>query len=748
MNIGAKSTEKKDSKAGKTTNMSLLKSLNPVQRQAVEKIDGPNLILAGAGSGKTRVLTHKIAFLIQRKKVNPENILAMTFTNKAATEMKDRVEALLNIPLKKMWIGTFHSLFARILRRNCEKLGYQPNFVIYDETDQNALIKSIITEKIVSSQNIDAKSLRSKIKFVKNSNISPEHVKLSSSSISDEVFCDIYNSYQIRLHQNNAMDFEDLLLRTIDLFKLFPNVLEFYQSKFHYILVDEYQDTNRLQYELIKLLSQRHHNVSVVGDDDQSIYRWRGADVKNILDFESDYPDCSIFRLEQNYRSTANILSIAHSIISHNRNRMDKELWTKKEPGEKVTFVIANDAIEEASSMISKIEQELQQHELNFSDFAILYRTNAQSRVIEEVLKNRGINYVVVGGIRFYERKEIKDMLAYLRILVNPNDGISIRRVINFPTRGIGETTIKKLEQYALQNNISLFSALEQVDQIESIAARTKKSILEFYRLIKKYINLKKKGELSITELVSTLIGQLGVLTILKQEGSVESLNRIDNIREFLNGINEFITHNPELSLEHYLENIALITDVDNWDTKANAVSLLTLHSAKGLEFPVVFITGLEEGLFPLSRQMSTDEDLEEERRLFYVGATRAKEKLYLTSALNRRKYGENTNGTISRFLNEIDKSLLESEAPSSTRRTNFYQGATQRKKIFRFDDNSKKEKDNNAFRPGILVKHPSFGRGVVRKVKGDGPDLVLNILFEEVGAKNIVLKYCKLEIL
>ena len=728
--------------------MSLLKCLNTVQRQAVENINGPNLILAGAGSGKTRVLTHKIGFLIQRKKVNPENILAMTFTNKAANEMKDRVEALLNFPLDKMWIGTFHSLFARILRRNCEKLGFQANFAIYDETDQIALIKSVITEKNVAPQQIDAKSIRSKIKFIKNANIPPEHLRLSSSSISDDLFCEMFYAYQNRLQQNNAMDFEDLLLKAIDLFKLFPSVLEFYQTRFHYILVDEYQDTNRLQYELIKLLSQKHHNISVVGDDDQSIYRWRGAEIKNILDFENDYPDCSIFRLEQNYRSTANILNIAHSIISHNRNRMEKELWTKKPPGEKITFILANDATEEASAITHKIEHEIQKNELSFSDFAILYRTNAQSRAIEEVLKNRGINYVVVGGIRFYERKEIKDVLAYLRILVNPDDGISIRRSINYPARGIGETTIKKLEQFAFEQHISLFHALKKVDEIEAIAPRTKSTITAFYHLIKKYINLRQKGDISIAELVASLIGELGILTIFKQEGSVESLNRIDNIRELINGINDFIQRNPDLSLEHYLENVALITDVDNWDTRANAVSLLTLHSAKGLEFPVVFITGLEEGLFPLTRQMSSDEDLEEERRLFYVGATRAREKLYLSSALNRYKYGETTTGTISRFLNEIDKSLIDIEENLHSKRTNSYQHSPRRKKVYKFNQGEEKEATGKKFRPGILVKHPTFGKGVVRTVKGNDPDMILNILFEEVGAKSIVLKYCKLEIL
>lgn len=722
--------------------MSLLRNLNSVQRQAVEKIDGPNLILAGAGSGKTRVLTHKIAYLIERKKVKPENILAMTFTNKAANEMKDRVEALLKGPVKGLWIGTFHSLFSRILRKNCEKLGYRSNFVVYDESDQLALVKSVLSELNISSQQIEPRSLRAKIKYLKNSNIPPEKFKLFSTSLSDDIFNDIFHIYQTRLQQNNAMDFEDLLLRSIDLFQLFPSVLDFYQNKFQYILVDEYQDTNRLQYELIKLLSQKHGNISVVGDDDQSIYRWRGADVRNILDFEHDYSDCTTFRLEQNYRSTGNILTVAHSIISHNRNRMEKELWTNKELGEKVTFLLANDALDEATKIAQKIEEEIRTQELNFSDFAILYRTNAQSRALEEVLKNRGINYVVVGGIRFYERKEIKDVLAYLRILINPNDSISIKRIINYPARGIGDATVKKVEDFCLQNNISLFQGLGMVDEIDSISARTKKSINEFYNLIKKYADLKKKGTFTVSELVSTLIGELGIITILKQEGSFESLNKIDNIRELLNGIIEFMRQNPQLSLEHYLENIALITDVDNWDSKANAVSLLTMHSAKGLEFPVVLISGLEEGLFPLARQLSTEENLEEERRLFYVGATRAKEKLYLSAALNRRKYGESSNGTISRFLNEIDRELLEIDEPFLSQPSI---KSKPHRRVIKFPQEKKEKK---VFKPGILVRHPSFGRGFVRSVEGSDESLKLDIIFEEVGEKKIFLKYCKLEIL
>jgi len=726
--------------------MSLVRNLNSVQRQTVEKIEGPNLILAGAGSGKTRVLTHKIAYLIQRKKVKPENILAMTFTNKAANEMKDRVETLLKGEVKGLWIGTFHSLFARILRRNSDKLGYTSSFVIYDESDQMAMIKSVLSElNILSPQAIEPRKIRSKIKYLKNSNIPPEKFKFYIEDLSDELLHQIFQTYQARLQQNNAMDFEDLLLKSVELFKLFPSILGYYQNKFHYILVDEYQDTNRLQYELIKLLGQKHRNISVVGDDDQSIYRWRGAEIRNILDFEQDYPDCTIFKLEQNYRSSSNILTVAHSIISHNRNRMEKELWTKKELGDRVTFMLAGSAYDEAAKIVQKIEQEIGEKELNFSDFAVLYRTNAQSRAIEEVLKNRGIGYVIVGGIRFYERKEIKDVLAYLRVLVNPSDSISLKRIINYPARKIGGATIKKLEEYGRKNNLTLFETLSHIDKIDSIGAKTKASLVDFNNLIKKYSSLKKEETFTISELVATLIGELDLIAIFKQEGTFEAQNRIENIRELINGISEFISENPHLSLEHYLENIALVTDVDNWDTKNNAVSLLTLHSAKGLEFPVVFISGLEEGLFPLARQLSDEENLEEERRLFYVGATRAEEKLYLSAALNRQRFGENSNGTISRFLNEIDQDLLDIDETIVSRPSFNEVKIKKARKIIRFGEEGKVKKE---FKPGILVRHPTFGKGFIRSVDESEEGKKLNILFEEVGEKKVFLKYARLEIL
>ncbi len=726
--------------------MQLLRSLNPIQRQAVENIDGPNLILAGAGSGKTRVLTYKIAYLIQKKKVPPESILAMTFTNKAAKEMKDRVENLLKDSVNGLWIGTFHSLFARILRRHSGRLGYRPNFVIYDETDQLALIKSVIAELgLATNPQLDPALIRSKIKYLKNANIRSDEFKHLQENDYDELLHKIYVSYQEQLLQNNAMDFEDLLMRAIDLFALFPTVLQNYQRQFKYILVDEFQDTNRLQYELLKLLSKSHQNISVVGDDDQSIYRWRGAEIRNILEFKDDFKNCAVFKLEQNYRSTSNILRVAHSIISHNKTRLDKELWTDKEIGDKVTFIVAKDAADEASRIVQKIQDEIQRTELNFSDFAILYRTHAQSRAFEEALKNNGISYTMVGGIRFYDRKEIKDIIAYLKVICNPRDNISLKRIINYPTRGIGEATIRKLEDYSKRENLYLFQALEKVDRIDAIGNATRESVSRFYRLIQKYINIKKEKALTPGEFVASLIGELEIIPTLKQEGTFDALNKIENIKEFINGINEFINQNPKSDLDDYLENIALISDVDNWDTTANSVSLLTLHSAKGLEFSVVFITGLEDGLLPLSRQMSSQEDLEEERRLFYVGITRAKQKLYLSAAMNRSKYGEQSNGAISRFIYEIDKRYLEIENPPLNDDALL---ETKRKSFLQKPKQTVLAEDLKAFKIGSLVRHPRFGRGVIRSIENSPEGKKLAIIFEEVGEKKVLLKYSNLEII
>ncbi|NOZ63017.1 MAG: UvrD-helicase domain-containing protein [Calditrichaeota bacterium] len=730
----------------------LLRNLNSVQRKAVEHTNGPSLILAGAGSGKTRVLTHKIAYLIERKGINPGNILAMTFTNKAAREMKERISALLNGELRGLWIGTFHSNFARILRKDCSKIGYTPSFVIYDEADQLSLVKSVINElEIINAQNLKPKQIQSYIKIIKNSSISLEEFKLRNPALSNEVFYDIFNRYNNRLLQNNAMDFEDLLGKSHELFRLFPTVLSHYQELFHYILVDEYQDTNRIQYKLIKLLGEKHRNISVVGDDDQSIYRWRGAEIRNILDFEKDFPDCKIFRLEQNYRSTANILHIAHSIIRNNYNRMDKELWTKKGEGEKITLKIVNNASDEANYVVMKIEEEMQKNHHNFSDFAVLFRINAQSRALEDALRSRGINYIIVGGIRFYERKEIKDVLAYLKLLANPQDSVSLKRIINYPARGIGKTTIERLEEFCAQKNISLFNCLLKAHEVGSLQKSKVSTLKQLGEFLQRYVSLKE--QLSPSELTSALIDELGILLALKAEGTEEAATRMENIKELINGIKEFSKQNSELTLEHYLESVALITSVDNWDRSVNAVSLLTLHSAKGLEFPVVFITGLEEGLFPLSRQAGSIESLEEERRLFYVGATRAMEKLYLTAAKFRWQGGsDSTSGAISRFLAELDKTYVEADEEIG-----YYSHHRAPKRSFsqsvKKSDNLRQKSDNNQppeLRVGALVRHPRFGKGIIRKIESgnEANNPKLFILFEGLGEKKIIYKYAKLEIL
>ncbi|MFZ5518406.1 MAG: ATP-dependent helicase [Candidatus Zhuqueibacterota bacterium] len=731
----------------KETDLSMLRNLNSVQRQAVEKSDGPNLILAGAGSGKTRVLTHKIAYLIKRKAIPAYRILAMTFTNKAAREMKERVEALLKDELAEMWIGTFHSIFARILRRECEKLGYQQNFVIYDEADQLTLIKTIIADSSVPDMKaISPQKVKSRIKQYKNANLNNPSLMGNPEDYEDGLILAVYKEYVRQMLQNNAMDFEDLLLRSIELFVNFPLVLQYYQKHFQYILVDEYQDTNRAQYELIKLLSREHRNISVVGDDDQSIYRWRGAEVKNILDFESDFPDCTIFRMEQNYRSTSTILAIAHSIIQHNVNRMEKQLWTKNGTGEKVGLFIARDATGEAHEIIRRIEYEIHQNQRNFCDFAILYRTNAQSRALEEAFQLKGISYVVVGGVRFYERKEIKDVLAYLRVLVNPSDSISIKRIINYPARGIGDATIKKIDRYCSLHGISFFTGLESIKEIDGITSRTQQAILQFVDFMKKYDKL--KSSIEVGELIAAMVDELGIIATLRDEGTIEAKSRIENIRELIAAINDFVENNPHLNLEHYLENVALISDVDNWESAKNSVSLLTLHSAKGLEFPVVFISGMEEGLFPLSRQLSNDDDIEEERRLFYVGATRAKEKLYLTAAFSRNRYGENSSGALSRFLHEIDKELIEREAVSNQDFAQTRSRTFKPRKVIKFASELNETRHSGDVRPGILVRHPHFGKGVVKSIEGEGNELKAYIIFEDVGEKKVMLKFCKLEIL
>ncbi|MBN2412142.1 UvrD-helicase domain-containing protein [candidate division KSB1 bacterium] len=718
--------------------------LNEEQRKAVCHIDGPVLILAGAGSGKTRVLTYRIAHILSEKKAAPYQILAMTFTNKAAAEMRERIQKLIPEMLAGMWIGTFHSLFARLLRREGEKIGYNSNFSIYDVDDQLTLIKIIMGDLKLSIQNLSPKMISYKISAAKNAMISPQQLTEQAGNPVDEVAAKVYIEYEKRLIVLNAMDFDDLLIKPIHLFQQYPDVKENYQNKFNYLLVDEYQDTNRAQYEVLHLLAEKRKNICVVGDDDQSIYRWRGADVRNILEFEADYPNCAKFRLEQNYRSTQNILSAAHSVIKNNIKRHAKKLWTDRPVGETVTLMTVFDEREEARYVVNQIGIEFRKADRRFYDFAVLYRTNAQSRVLEDSLRADGIPYVIVGGVKFYERKEVKDVLAYLKVLVNPADTISLKRIINYPLRGIGDVTVNKLQTFAQENNKTLFKTLSKASSVPGIQEPTAKRVTSFYKLLKKYRSLRK--ELSPAEIASSLIEETGILKQFKEDTSVESQTRAENIRELLVAIVDFSHSTSGTTLEEFLQHVSLTTDIDSWDDKKNAVTLMTLHAAKGLEFPVVFITGLEDGLFPLSRMSDDPFALEEERRLFYVGATRAKDKLYLTWAKNRRKFSENPAQVKSRFLNELDTRFIESVMSKSVK-------SHQIRRPQLFDNpNSMPDYENESqeykeYHVGMRVKHQLFGKGVILKID-NRYGVKLLVLFDTVGEKRLVLPYAKLEIL
>ncbi len=726
----------------------LMADLNDAQSQAVTKTDGPVLILAGAGSGKTRVLTYRIAWLIVNGLAEPREILAMTFTNKAAGEMRERVRKLVPEMLSGMWIGTFHSLFARLLRREAERLNYKSNFAIYDDDDQYTLIKTVLNELKIPVTDFPPKMISYKISGAKNAFVLPEQFAQLATTRQDQIIATIYATYQRRLRENNAMDFDDLLIKPIELFQLFPLVLEYYQDRFRYILVDEYQDTNRAQYVALKMLAAGHRNLCVVGDDDQSIYRWRGAEIRNILDFENDYPDCTKFRLEQNYRSTRNILEVAHSVVRNNRQRHEKKLWTEKAAGELISLLEVEDDLEEARTVVNKLALEMRSNHMDFQDIAVLYRTNAQSRVLEEALRRENIPYIIVGGVKFYERKEVKDVIAYLRLLSNPADTISLRRIINYPARGIGETTLGRIEAYAQEKKISIFAATGQIQQIAGIAARTAEQVASFHALMNKYTSL--RTEISPAELAASLVNELGILREFKQEGTIEALSRAENVRELLLAIAEFSSSaGDEASLDSFLENVALTTDLDNWDDRANAVTLMTLHSAKGLEFPVVFITGLEEGLFPISRSLADPPALEEERRLFYVGATRAKVKLYLAWARNRRKFGETSASIASRFLRELEPSLVQVESsyrasPARRQRASYRQREAD--PMPRYEDESQEVLE---YRVGMRVMHPTFGKGTIMRLEpGSSAALKLRVLFDQAGERRLVLPYAKLEIL
>ncbi|MBN1349517.1 UvrD-helicase domain-containing protein [candidate division KSB1 bacterium] len=737
--------------AAKSAVSELLTGLNPIQQEAVQWTGGPVLILAGAGSGKTRVLTHRIAYLIEAEKIKPWNILAMTFTNKAAGEMRERIRKLCRDDSQNVWMGTFHSIFARILRYEGEKLGYGRNFSIYDSDDQINLVKEIMNEYAIPQKDFAPRAISSHISKAKNALVEPDHYARSAQNVFEDKVAIIYPQYQERLKQLNAMDFDDLLIKPIALFRDHPPLLEHYQLRFPFLLVDEYQDTNRAQYSLIKMLASRSRNVCVVGDDDQSIYRWRGADIRNILDFEKDFPDCRVFRLEQNYRSTKNILSAAHSVVSKNAGRMEKQLWTEKETGEKVLLLATRDAYHESRKIVDKIKDELHKSGRNFTDFAILYRINAQSRILEEGLLNEGISYIIVGGLKFYERKEVKDVLAYLRAIVNPHDTISIKRIINYPLRGIGKVSIEKVERFGRSTASTFFDAMGKAHSIDELSIKAKTNITNFHKFIIKYQSLVNK--ISITELARALVDEIGILQLFRQEGTAEATSRYENVLELLQAITEYSKRTESPTLAGFLEEVSLLTDIDSWDNRSNAVTLMTLHSAKGLEFPVVFIAGLEEGLFPLSRSFESVDDLEEERRLFYVGATRAEEKLFLSWAAQRGRFGDTFMNTPSRFILEIDAQYIEEDIKSrSARRSASADRKKPKSSVYvdyeepRYIDDS--NRDVEFLEPGATVKHPTFGKGIILNLEGDGESMKATVAFDLVGRKKLMVKYANLEII
>lgn len=701
----------------------ILANLNEQQKEAVTTTEGPLLILAGAGSGKTRVLTHRIAYLIKEKKVSPSNILAITFTNKAAEEMKTRVENLLGY-VGDLWVSTFHSACVRILRRDIDKLGYDRNFVIFDTTDQKALVQECLKELDLSEKQYPIKMVLNAISSAKDKMVYPDdYIDFFGDTYRNRKIKEIYKLYQHKLKKINALDFDDIIIKTIELFKENPEILEFYQRKFRYIMVDEYQDTNTPQYYFVNLLAQRHRNLCVVGDDDQSIYGWRGADVRNILNFEKDYPEAKVIKLEQNYRSTKIILEAANHVIDNNVYRKKKSLWTQNKEGEKIVLCELENEREEAEFVIQEIIKLKERENRSFKDFAILYRTNAQSRPFEEALMKVKVPYKVVGALRFYDRKEIKDILAYLRLIVNPYDDISFKRIVNVPRRGIGPATIEALEKIAREKDTSLFFAIEDLKN-----ARNKGSLLQFKQFILDLID--KKDAMSVSDLIKYILEQTGYIEELKREESEEAEGRIENLNEFLNAAYEFEESSEDKSLEAFLAGITLVSDIDMAGDIGESVVLMTLHSAKGLEFPVVFMVGMEEGLFPSYSSFEDDHELEEERRLCYVGITRSKERLYLTYARQRNLYGRSQYNSYSRFISEIPERLIVRYNIPTSKKTGFVS-------VHTFSDVYERP-----FSLGDKVEHKIWGIGTVVKVEGEE----ITVAFPNVGIKKLDLRFAPIK--
>ncbi|RXM70985.1 DNA helicase PcrA [Clostridium tetani] len=738
--------------------MDLKNLLNKEQYEAATTAEGPLLILAGAGSGKTRVLTYRIANLINNLNVYPSRILAITFTNKAAEEMRERVRGIVGKEADSMWITTFHSMCVRILRREIDKLGYNKNFAIYDSYDQKVLIKECIKELSLNEKDFDDRSLINKIGQQKDNLISPEKFR---REIGDNYrlgkIANVYELYQKKLKNNNALDFDDLIYKTVELFKKNEEILEFYQDKFKYIMVDEYQDTNKSQYELVKLLALKHKNICVVGDDDQCIYAWRGADIRNILDFEKDYPQVKTIKLEENYRSMSNILSAANDVIKNNSNRKVKKLRTSNSQGEKVKVYRANSDIEEAQFVINEIKKLIKEENRTPKDFSILYRTNAQSRIFEEVFMRNKIPYKIIGGLKFYDRKEIKDIMAYLKLINNPLDDVSLKRIINVPKRGIGKSSIEKIENFSREMEECIYSTLLDIDSI-GIANRAASSVNKFVSLINSFI--RKKDEVKVSVLIQEIIEYTGYMKELQDSKNIEDLSRIENLKELVSAAVDFEISSEDKTLSAFLEQIALVSDIDNYDEQSDAVVLMTVHSAKGLEFPAVFMVGMENGIFPGTQSLDDIDEMEESRRLCYVGITRAKEKLYMTSAERRMVFGRTVFYPESDFIDEISRELKENLCERKSVKNNF---VSEKSRYFNdnlknFNNNiklqgiieSKKEEKNilreEEIKLGTKVKHSKFGLGTIVSISKVANDVKLTIAFDKMGVKILMLSVAPLE--
>jgi len=724
----------------------LLKNLNPVQKQAVITTDGPLLVVAGAGSGKTRVLTSRVAYILGKRMAEPYNILAVTFTNKAANEMKERINALLGAQIHSLSVSTFHSFCARFLRQESDAIGYPANFTIFDEDDSVSLIKNCLAELNITRSQFPPQSLRRKISNAKNLMVDAETFAKKASGYFETRTAQVYSLYEKRLKECGAFDFDDLIFRSVQILTGREDIRHKFQQRFRYILVDEYQDTNHSQYLLLKLLVGEHHNICVVGDEDQSIYGWRGADISNILNFDKDFPGAQVIKLEQNYRSTEVILQAASAVIANNIDRKEKTLWTEEKSGDPLKLFLTDSAADEAATVVDNIENNLEKHPL--LDTVILYRTNAQSRPFEEALRRRNIPYQIIGGLSFYQRKEIKDIMAYLKLIANTHDDISFQRIINYPRRGFGNTSLDKLRAFARDNNWSLLEASRHIDACASLGARPRKILNEFCQFMDTFI--KRKDNLDISDLTELLVEELKLEEHLIEEDQLVGQGRVENVEEFISSATEFTQAYPEPNLDNFLAEISLYTDLDRYEEIDDKLTLMTLHTAKGLEFGSVYMVGLEEGLFPLARAIESPNELEEERRLFYVGATRAKKNLQLAMATVRNRFGE-MESIPSRFIKELPPALIETIDLRSHHRRE-YESVRSVGSILGRDTNEPsgvhyEYEDEEMMRVGRIVQHKTFGRGKVVKVEGEGESMRLEIYFTGIGTKKILAKYAKLKV-